>query len=496
MERRDGRGTVGELKSPAPSTPGVFARAATGAVWAFFVASLTASVVQVAPGPIAALGEGVSIDGFTLLMWTVVGFFGGIVHSYSLRYMTGDRGVDRFFGLLFAFVVSVAVLVAADHIAVFAVAWGAMGLVMARLIGHDRTWPQARRAGRYAGVYFAASTGLLVVGLAVAWYASGAATISGIGERVGSLSGATIGVVSFAVVAAAMVQSALIPFHSWLLGSMTAPTPASALMHAGFVNAGGILAVRLAPFLSSTSVAMAALLLAGAISALGGKLLKSVQVDVKGKLGCSTVGQMGFMLMQAGLGYFGAAIAHLILHGFYKAYMFLSAGGRVEANAPEGEPEGRGGGSIVYGAIVAVAGAVLFAALTGKGTELNSGLVLTAVVALTTFRAVRAVLRFGSLPARVRYGGFAAVFLSTIAVYAGAYHLVSAALAGVPAAFVPAAWSPLHLAVTSAFFAAYAVIETGLYKRSGRLYGLLRAATRPPAKTLLNAKETRHGARE
>jgi NAD(P)H-quinone oxidoreductase subunit 5 len=486
MERREERKKVGALASPVPSPPHILARVATWVVWMFFAASLGGLVLRFGPGPIPAVEQLAAFDGLTLMLWSVVGFIGGIVHSYALNYMTGDRRFGWFFAHLFAFIVSVSVLVAADHIVLFGVAWGAMGLVMSRLIGHHRSWADARSAGRHAGMYFGLGTLFVAVGLGVAAYGTGAMTISGIGRNVAALSTTHLWIASGAIIAGAMVQSALFPFHVWLLGSMTAPTPASALMHAGFVNAGGVLVARLAPMLSGASIVMAALLLVGAVSALGGKVLKSVQIDIKGKLGCSTVGQMGFMLMQAGLGYFGAAITHLVLHGFYKAYMFLSSGARVEAQAPNADADKGGAGGIVAGVVLAVAGGALFAWLTGKGTHLNSGLVLTILVTLTTFRAVRAAVRADGLPTAVRYAAMAAVFLPTIAICAGAYKLVSMVLAGLPAISVPTALGPLHLLVLFAFFAAYLVIESGVYKQSSRLYGMLRGVTRPPSKTLLN----------
>jgi hypothetical protein len=149
-------------------------------------------------------------------------------------------------------------------------------------------------------------------------WATGATAVSAVPSALGSAPSAAVLVAAGALLLAAMIQSALLPFHAWLLSSMTAPTPASALMHAGFVNAGGILLVRFAPVVSVDASVLLAIVPVGATSAILGKLLKTVRTDTKGKLGCSTVGQMGFMIMQAGLGFFGAAVTHLILHGFYR----------------------------------------------------------------------------------------------------------------------------------------------------------------------------------
>jgi NAD(P)H-quinone oxidoreductase subunit 5 len=290
-----------------------------------------------------------------------------------------------------------------------------------------------------------------------------------------------------------MIQSALVPFHTWLLSSMTAPTPASALMHAGFVNAGGILLLRFAPVVTVEAGLMVAAVVVGAASALFGKLLKTVQTDAKRTLGCSTVGQMGFMLMQAGLGFFAAAIAHLILHGFYKAYQFLASGGRVAHEAPpdatRADPASAGvvGSAVV--ALTALAGGALFAVLTGKGTALDGGLLLTILVVLTTMHAAREVVGADSLPAAVRYGAVPAVFLPAIAVYAGVYRLVEGLLIGLPAVGEPTEVTVVHGVVAGAFVLTYLAVESGVYRRSERLYVALLNATQPPTNTLLTNTE-------
>jgi NAD(P)H-quinone oxidoreductase subunit 5 len=294
-----------------------------------------------------------------------------------------------------------------------------------------------------------------------------------------------------ALLLAAMVQSALVPFHTWLLSSMTAPTPASALMHAGFVNAGGILLVRFAPVVTVDAGFLLAVVLVGATSALLGKLLKTVRTDVKGQLGCSTVGQMGFMIMQAGLGFFGAAITHLVLHGFYKAYQFLSSGGRVAHESPTSVKATGSTGLLGFAVIAgtALAGGVLFAALTGKGTGLDSGLLLTLLVVLTVLHATRGVVTNASLPAGTRYATVPVVALPAITVYAGVYRVIEGLLAGLPGIGQPVDLTVGHGVVAAAFLLAYLAVESGVYRRSRRLYVTLLNATRPPHDTLLTSTE-------
>ena len=490
MPEHDRTTTVGPL--PTPTDGGTrAANVLTKAVWLLWLASCGALAAQVRGGRAWELTGLVRVDGLTVVMCVTVTFFSGIVHSYSRRYMAGSAGIDRFFARVFGFTLIVMTLVAADAFALFGLAWLAMGLVMADLIGQARGWPQAQSAASLARRHFLASSALLATALATLWWATGATTVSGVASAVSDASPTAFLLAGGMLLLAAMVQSALLPFQTWLLSSMTAPTPASALMHAGFVNAGGVLLVRFAPVVTVDSRFMLAIVLVGAASALGGKLLKTVQTDVKGALGCSTVGQMGFMIMQVGLGFFGAAIAHLILHGFYKAYQFLIAGSRVDHRSPTGgESTGSPGlVGIVVIVLTAVAGGGLFAVLTGKGTTLDAGLLLVLLVVLTVTHAARKVVSHASVPAAVRYGGVPLVALPVLAVYAGVYRAVEGALAGLPAVGQPAELTAGHALVAVAFAAAYLGVETGAYRRSRRLYVALLNATHPPSETLVTARE-------
>jgi len=482
--------TVGQL--PTPNSPDSrVGTTLTRLVWLLWAASLAALGVRLWTGSGWELAGFVAVDGLTVTMWAAVTFFSGIVHSYATRYMAGSETIDRFFGRVFAFTLAVMVLVAADHLALFVLAWLAMGLVMADLIGHVDGWPQAQAAGAVARRYFLASAALVAVAAGTLWLATGATTVSGVAGAVGTLSTPVVLVTAGALLLAAMLQSALVPFHTWLLSSMTAPTPASALMHAGFVNAGGLLLVRFAPVVTVEPGVMLAIALVGAASAVLGKLLKTVQTDVKGMLGCSTVGQMGFMIMQAGLGFFGAAITHLILHGFYKAYQFLSAGGQVEHEHPEPtkSPASTGLAGVAVIVLTALASGGLFALLTGKGLKLGSGLLLVGIVVLTVLHAAREVVAQTALPTTVRYAAVPLVSLPAIAVYAAVYGVIEGLVADLPAVGYTAELTPIHAIVGVAFVTAYLAVESGVYRRSQRLYVALLNASTPPTDTLLTTTE-------
>nr|WP_231736959.1 proton-conducting transporter membrane subunit [Halobacterium sp. CBA1126] len=364
-----------------------------------------------------------------------------------------------------------------------------MGLAMASLIGHVRGWEQAQAAGALARRYFVAGSALLAGALAVLAWTTGTTSIAGIVAQVGSPSGVTWLAVG-GLFLAAMVQSALFPFHNWLLSSMTAPTPASALMHAGFVNAGGILLARFAPVFADATAAMSLLVVVGAASALLGQALLLVQTDVKRELGASTVAQMGFMILQCGLGFFAAAVTHLVLHGFYKAYLFLSSGATVEQTAPEKSAGGDSGAfELAVGLAAALAGGALFVAITGKGAELDSGLFLAFVVILTVLHAARNVLDRSQLPSRLELAVLPLLVVVPVAVYGFLYNAFSALLAGVPATTAPTELTAVHVAVAALFAGAYLAVELGWHRSSKRLYVALLNLSQPAPETVLTAKE-------
>jgi NAD(P)H-quinone oxidoreductase subunit 5 len=461
----------------------------TRLVWLLWVASV-GTLAGFALGRLPNLPGPFAVDGLTVVLWVGVTTFSGLVHSYARRYMAGSHAIDRFFGLTGGFTLAVMVLVAADHLALFVAAWLAMGLLMAELIGYARGWSQARAAASLARRHFIASSGLLAAALGALWWTTGATSVSGVLGSVAGLPREVTLAVGGLLLLAAMLQSALVPFHTWLRSSMTAPTPASALMHAGFVNAGGILLARFAPVFTGELLLGTVIVVVGATSALLGKLLKSLQPDLKGQLSFSTTAQMGFMLMQAGLGFFAAAVTHLLLHGCYKAYLFLSSGEAVDRTAPDGDVRVATGlpGLVVMGVTAVAAGAV-FAALTGKGTSLDSGLLLTLFVAATGLHAARDVARHAALPAAVRYGAVPLLTLPAVAVYALVYEGIAGLLARGGVAEAPTELTLVHGVVVAAFLVAYVAVELELHERSTRLYVALLNRSQPSANTVLTSTE-------
>jgi NAD(P)H-quinone oxidoreductase subunit 5 len=460
----------------------------TRLTWCLFAISL--GVLFWRPDPDWAQGFFLHVDGLTYVMATVTTFVSGIVHSFSRRYMAGAKHLNGFFGRLFGLMLIVLLMTAANHLVLFAAAWTAMGWVLADLIGHVHGWPQARAASRYARWHFLAGSGLLAAALALLGQQAEAWTIDGVFAGLSSLSVSVVVTASLLLLGAAMIQSALVPFHRWLLSSMTAPTPVSGFMHAGLVNAGGVLLARFAPVVFERSSVMLVIVAVGGLSALLGQAWMLVQTDVKRQLGTSTVAQMGFMVLQCGLGLIPAAITHLLLHGFYKAYLFLAAGSAVTSTQP-----GKASSSpslLSSGVALAsgLAGGWLFAILTGKSlTNLDSGVLLTLFVVLAALHATRTLVRRASLSNTVRLCTIPAVLLSSIGIYALVYNGVTAVLEPLPMVIVHTPLSLLHWILAVVFIVAYVAMERGWHRSSTRLYVTLLNTSQPLPTTLLHRRD-------
>jgi NAD(P)H-quinone oxidoreductase subunit 5 len=278
--------------------------------------------------PTASIATLFHVDPLALIMMTLVGFIGLTVASFAARYLQGDRRYGQFFTLLALLVGSVMVMVSADHILVLLVAWGVSNLLLVKLMVHKASWKAAKASGVLAGKTYLIGFALIAAALGLLYSATGQTSIQAILHTMQdspSLMAARV-----LLIGGAMTQSAIWPFHRWLLSSLNSPTPVSAMMHAGLVNGGGFLLARFAPLYFNTPSLLVVIFIVGVATALIGTLWKLMQHDVKRMLACSTMGQMGFMLAQCGLGLFPAAVAHLCWHGLFKGYLFLASGSTAQ----------------------------------------------------------------------------------------------------------------------------------------------------------------------
>jgi len=268
------------------------------------------------------------VDTLALIMITLVGFIGLTVASFATRYLKGDRQYGRFFTLLALLVGSVMVMVCADHILVLLAAWAGSNLLLVKLMVHKASWQAAKASGVIAGKTYLLGFALLAAALGLLYLATGQTSIQAIIHH--TPASPLVMPALVLLIAGAMTQSAIWPFHRWLISSLNSPTPVSAMMHAGLINGGGFLLTRFALLYFNTPGLLVVIFSAGLATALIGTLWKLMQHDVKRMLACSTMGQMGFMLVQCGLGLFPAAVAHLCWHGLFKGYLFLASGSTAQ----------------------------------------------------------------------------------------------------------------------------------------------------------------------
>lgn len=454
-------------------------------MWTFFL-SLTVVLGISFYHPITWKVDGLLIfDQLSLVISTVVTLFSSIILSYSSRYLAGSEKLRRFLLNCVLFAFSVILMVSSDNIVLFIFAWLSMGWLMSELIGgytHDEEGPASRTNARY---YFVLSTLLLTTGFVLLALQTGSWSITQIIHSVALTSSPEVKFAVLLVIGAAVIQSALFPFQSWLMSSMAAPTPSSALMHAGFVNAGAILLTRIAPAIYVGHL-LWVLVLVGGFGSLIGKFTKFVQANVKQKLACSTIAQMGFMLVECGLGFFAAAITHLILHGFYKAYLFLSSGDSIEQKSTTQQAEKRlkiwqFPALLISG----IAGGFVFAYATGKGLSLNSGLFLTLIIVLTVIHGARDFLKQTSLSIFTRIVVLPLLIIPALLVYAVIYNGITTLLAGIPMVEMatPVTWA--QIVIGTLYLVSFVIIELNLHHKFDRLYVYLLTISQPKSNTIL-----------
>lgn len=428
------------------------------------------------------------ITGFTLLIWTAVLFFSSIISSYSKNYLAGFRYQNRFSLLGIGFTLSVMLFVMSNHVLALLISWFAMGLFMAKLIGVNKSWSEAKEAEKFSFRYFASGSLSLTLGVLILCYESNQFTLTGL-TSTDEFGDFYLILSSVLIILAALIQSAIYPFHKWLLSAMTTPTPASALMHAGFVNGSGILITLFAPILIMSNT-LWILFVIGGITAIVAQFQKLIQVNVKHKLACSTIAQMGFMIMQCGLGFFNAAIAHLILHGFYKAYLFLSSGEQIIQSVPTESPR------IKITALQAIAvgifgilGALLFAFLTGKTDLSNSSIFLTLIVAITVGQATYNIVKEKSFTYQEKLVISAVLFFIGISVYAFFFNGITHLMSEMPIIQVSQGLNALQIVFGLIFLIGFFSMKLGLHRKSVWLYVKLLNLSQPYKKTILYYKK-------
>lgn len=278
---------------------------------------------------------GVYFDALSAIMLLLVSFLAWVVTRYARTYLEGDAGRGHFLKWLCVTIGAVLTLLVASNLVMFTLAWMATSLSLNRLLTFYSDRPGAVIAARKKFIISRLGDACLITVIFLSYRAFGGWDFSdwfaqaALMREQGIEGNATLNAIALLLVAGAMLKSAQFPFHSWLPDTMETPTPVSALMHAGIINAGGFLVVRLSPIISFSPFALEVLALVGAFTALFASLVMMTQASIKRQLAFSTIAQMGFMMLQCGLGAFSIAVLHLVAHSLYKAHAFLSSGGVV-----------------------------------------------------------------------------------------------------------------------------------------------------------------------
>ncbi|EAR23181.1 NADH-quinone oxidoreductase subunit 5 family protein [Nitrococcus mobilis] len=313
--------------------------AVTTVTFALAVAMLSSSIGG-ASGEVALAGSWgiLRFDPLGALMAVVIAGISLIVHIYSVRYMVEEAGYARFFVLLDAMTATLLTMVVAGDLITLVVAWHLVGVLLYFLLGQDTRSHSAHRYAFWTLITYRIGDLPLVLAAGLLHYAYGTWSLSEIFARIAVEPAAPMvlgmplmELVGSLIAAAAFARSAQFLLHTWLPYSMAGPTPVSALMHAGIVNAGGFLINRFAPVFVHTENVLPVVFVVGLVTALIGSSLMLTQNDIKKSLGYSTMGQMGFMIMECGVGAFSLAIYHLIAHGVFKGTLFLGAGSMINA---------------------------------------------------------------------------------------------------------------------------------------------------------------------
>jgi NADH-quinone oxidoreductase subunit L len=281
---------------------------------------------------------GLQLDALSVCFVLLITGVGSLIHIYSVGYMSHDPERRRFFAYLNLFVAAMLLLVLADNYLGLYMGWEGVGLASYLLIGFWSYKPSAAAAAKKAFVVNRVGDMGLAIALMVLFASVGSVTFSTVFSSVPVMTDGTLTAVGLLLLLGACGKSAQVPLQSWLGDAMEGPTPVSALIHAAtMVTAGVYLIVRSGPIFNAAPTAQTAVVIVGAVTLLFGAIVGCAKDDIKKALAASTMSQIGYMVLAAGLGPAGYAVAimHLLTHGFFKAGLFLGAGSVMHAMGDE-----------------------------------------------------------------------------------------------------------------------------------------------------------------
>ncbi|HEU0207046.1 MAG TPA: proton-conducting transporter membrane subunit [Pseudolysinimonas sp.] len=323
------------LAGRVPLPTGAVARGAAvvllGATGGILAVAMRATGLPVAAqaGPLA-----LRVDPLACLLSGLILGLSAVIQWFAVRYLRGDPRQLWWVvwaNLLTGFSV---LMVCAATVGVFTAGWIAAGASLVALLTIYRGLPGAADGARRAGIRFAlGDLGLLAATVIVIVATGHDVELTNLGAAVTRLPASVQLLIALLAVGAALSRSTQLPFHRWLPATLTTPTPVSALLHAGVVNAGAILVIRFSPAIGDEPAAMVVLFVAGAATLIYASAVRLVKPDVKGRLVFSTMAQMSYMIMACGLGAYAGVVLHLVAHSLFKSSLFLGAGGGIRSHA-------------------------------------------------------------------------------------------------------------------------------------------------------------------
>lgn len=322
--------------------------ALTASILAALSYTLTQSVPETyfsinLPGEMGAFSVDTSLTPLTIIMLVLVAFVGTIVSRYSFRYMDGDINEGIFYRWLCLTLGSFFTLIAVGNIWAFFVSWVATSLFLHKLLIFYKERPIALIAAGKKYLFSRLSDLTLFTAIILIVQTLHITEFSELKRALSGLQGLlpdSLVVAGYLIVASAIFKSAQFPFHGWLIQVMEAPTPVSALLHAGIIYTGAFLVLRMSPLLSIIGGGRDLLIVFGALTILTTSLMMLTETNIKESLAYSTSAQMGFMLMECGMGLYSLAVIHILGHSVYKAHAFLSSGSVVDHfRAPSFKPK-------------------------------------------------------------------------------------------------------------------------------------------------------------
>jgi NAD(P)H-quinone oxidoreductase subunit 5 len=327
--------------------PRAMARLNGAAAWVAFVSALLTALFYpfdtarswnlfsvALPGGIGAFSIGTYVDSVTVIMLLLVSFVAVIVSRYSRNYLDGEPNQGRFHKWLSITLAAILTLIVSGNLLMFSGAWIATSLSLHQLLMFYRERPAAVLAAHKKFVASRIGDASLLIAIFLIGSTLHTLQFEEVFRAMAAMTGAAPPALYWAagfIVVSAALKSAQFPFHGWLIQVMEAPTPVSALLHAGIVNAGAFLVIRMSPVMSQSSVALGMLAVIGLTTLALASLVMLTQTSIKVSLAWSTTAQMGFMLLECGLGLYSLAMLHLVAHSLYKAHAFLSSGSGVDA---------------------------------------------------------------------------------------------------------------------------------------------------------------------